>query len=657
MTAHRSPRPLLLPALAALLIACTTSSRLEAQEDARLVVLTWSAGVLNGDTAQVGAVLDEHFTWFWNTRQRYLADLPSVSDSRIVLDDARYESFGDSVRVSPIVIFEHRLVRNPLAITLTLRQSGGRWRITAASPAESVPPALIARNLPEQQLLQRVRVSIRDEATGAPIAARVHVQDASGEYWPPAGHMKHVATAWREEVGGDVVVGGRSFAYVRPDFILPLPAGRYEMEIVRGMEYEPKQVSFEVSPSSASTLNIRLPRWSNLAARGWYSGDHHTHFLDPEAARLELEGEDLNVISVQATKWGELITGVTHFENRTAPLATGDRVVAIGEEARHDFLGHTNLLGLSRLVYPLSWGAGGSGVPGGSDYPPVAYQADSAHAAGGFVTWAHFPFPRGEVAVDVALGKLDAVDLFTWGNPFDDRAGLSAARIWYRFLNCGFDLPAMGGTDKMWNTQVVGAVRTYARVNGKFGYRAWLDAIRAGRSFVTTGPMLSFSAGGRSIGETIAMPRGGSIPFRAEVHSLRPVERVEVIVNGVVVASAENPGRKRDLILEGTTEITRSSWIALRARSSELLPYQGGMQEAGIPVVAHTSPVYIRVAGAPRRSAEDAAFLAQWVDEAIGWARTSARFESERQREEVVALFERARRVYETGPEARDSTR
>jgi hypothetical protein len=469
--------------------------------------------------------------------------------------------------------------------------------------------------------------------------------------------MKHVATAWREEVGGDLVVGGRPFAYVRPDFVLPLAAGRYEMEVARGMEYEPRHVTFEVTASRIPALDIRVSRWSHLRARGWYSGDHHTHFLDPQAAMLELEGEDLDVISVQATKWGELITGVNHFESGPPPIATGGRVVAIGEEARHDFLGHTNLLGLRRLVYPLSWGAGGSGVPGGNDWPPVAHVADSARAQGGLVTWAHFPFPRGELAVDVALGKVDAVDLVTWGNPFDDKAGLGSVQVWYRFLNCGFDLPAMGGTDKMWNTQVAGAVRTYARLDGAFTYRAWLDAVRAGRTFVTTGPMLSFVAGGRALGETIAMERGATVPFRVEVHSRDPVERLEVVLNGAIVATRENRERRRDLVLEGTTVVTTSSWIAARALSSQLLPYQGGMQESGIPVLAHTSPIYIAVGGQPRRSPDDAAYLLRWVDEAIAWARSSARFETERQRDEVIALFQRARGIYELGTQARAGAR
>ena len=64
-------------------------------------------------------------------------------------------------------------------------------------------------------------------------------------------------------------------------------------------------------------------------------------------------------------------------------------------------------------------------------------------------------------------------------------------------------MPAVGGTDKMQNTQVVGSVRTYVKLEGPLTYKDWIEGIRAGRTFTTTGPMLRFSANGAEVGETI----------------------------------------------------------------------------------------------------------------------------------------------------------
>jgi hypothetical protein len=47
-----------------------------------------------------------------------------------------------------------------------------------------------------------------------------------------------------------------------------------------------------------------------------------------------------------------------------------------------------------------------------------------------------------------------------------------------------------------------------------------------------------------------------------------------------------------------------------------------------------------------RHSAADAALLAGICDRTIEWAKTTARYQSEEQRREVIALYEKARAVY-----------
>ena len=186
--------------------------------------------------------------------------------------------------------------------------------------------------------------------------------------------MKNIPTGWREDVGGDVKVDEKTYAYVGPDFTLPLPVGSYVMEVVRGIEYEPRTIHFEVSESQVPTLVVELQRWSNVMEEGWFSGDTHVHFLDPRTGVLEMKGEDLNVLNILATKWGELITNVEHFTGTPSPLSDSKHIVYVNEECRHGFLGHTVLLNLKRLVYPLTWGGPGEGVRGGHDYPTMAQQ-------------------------------------------------------------------------------------------------------------------------------------------------------------------------------------------------------------------------------------------------------------------------------------------
>lgn len=629
----------------------------EALIPVRLAVTTWAAAIQGDDLEAAAAVLAEDFESKGRGKQAYLATLPLVPITKVVLRFADYQIAGDTATVAPVVIYPYREMNTPHALSLSLKRQGGEWRIVSIAPHASLPEELLEKNHPLQHVLHEVKLSLRERTSGAPIRARIHVRDRAGEYWPPQGHRKSIAKGWREDIGGDVIVDGKTFAYVHPDTVLPLPAGSYVMEVARGPEYVPQKIEFEVSAGKVPELRVEIARWTHMARQGWYSGDSHTHFLEPHSALLEAQGEDLNVINVLASSGGNLITSVDDFTGAPSVLSTDQNIVYIAEETRHDYLGHTVLLNLKNLIYPFGWGEPLTGVHGGYDYPPMAHQADKAHAQDALVIWSHLPHPYAELPIDVALDKIDAVEAMVFGSPFEDHptrvelgaltpAAVSPLKLWYSLLNTGFDMPALGATDKMWNSQVAGAVRTYVKVSGKLTYQAWIDGIKAGRTFLTTGPMIELSVGGKQIGDRLSLQKPGKVPFFARVHSHLPVNRIEIVVNGNVVATKDNPERHSQLQVSGEADIGASSWIAARTYSDTHLPVQNQLTGTGAPVLAHTSPIYIDFNSTPRRSRQDAAFLAGIADETIRWAKTKARYQTEEQRREVVELYERARAIY-----------
>ncbi len=645
--------------LTALLIVVTLASSLPAHhtsemEAIRLALKTWALAVLNRDMDELANILHEDFLFNDDMdKKRYVEvygpALTALPITEINQSLAFFDHVGDDFQVSPVVLYtSNGLFKS--GFKLVFRSTVRGWKIHRMYAGQEVPSQLLDVDLPEKHLLHTVKFQLRDEGTGKPVAARVHVRDAEGTYWPPNGHQKNIPVGWRDDVGGDVLIDKKTYAYVWPEFEVPLAAGSYSIEVERGTEYEPETVHFEVTSSGASPVSITLGRWSNIREQGWVSGDTHVHFVDPQTAFLEGKAEDLSVVNILASKWGELITNVQHFRGGPEPFLDKETVVYVNEESRHGFLGHTVLMDLEDLVYPLTWGPGNEGVYGGIDYPAMAMQADKTHAQGGFVGWAHFPYPNGEIAIDIALGKVDSVDLFTWGDAFGPRGQRpGSTEVYYRFLNCGFDLPATAGTDKMWNTQVVGIPRTYVKIEGDLTYQKWIEGIRAGRTFVTTGPVLSFEAGGHQLGETVKVSVGKKVTLTAKVHSRIPVEKIEIVHNGKVVALQENPEKKQRLEVRTEISISGSSWVAARAHSSQQIPYQSNAYQAldGIPVMAHTSPIYFRVGGQPRQSAEDATFFIEWVDEALKWLEERANIPVLAQRQEMQEIFEQARRVFE----------
>jgi hypothetical protein len=139
--------------------------------------------------------------------------------------------------------------------------------------------------------------------------------------------------------------------------------------------------------------------------------------------------------------------------------------------------------------------------------------ARQCHQQGGLVVLPHFPDPRAEHAASIISGDVDALEMVAWD--WDaSTCGISPYSLsdWYRYLNCGYLVPVVGGTDKMSADVAVGTVRTYAHLSSDqpFTYQAWKDAIRHRETFVTYGPLLEFMVEATN-GMPVSLPPPGSI--------------------------------------------------------------------------------------------------------------------------------------------------
>jgi hypothetical protein len=286
----------------------------------------------------------------------------------------------------------------------------------------------------------------------------------------------------------------------------------------------------------------------------------------------------------------------------------------------------------------------------------MAEVADRAHDRDGLVVWAHIVegVMDGELAVDVALGKVDAVELFHFTDPFfettwGDEAQRPTAAPWYRLLNSGFHLPALAGTDKMFSQQIVGGVRVYVRLRDEFSYDGWLDSIRQGETFVTTGPMLDFEVEGVPAGGHLDRSRHDRVDVRVAVESQYPLDMVQVIQNGEIVYEIDNEIRALNLELSTTVEVRESCWVAARTYGSEGPRVQELLTigSPGIPQAAHTSPVWVCVDGREVFVRSDVEALRDRASEHHDWVMSEGRFHSVQQRDEVIQAAVDAVAVYD----------
>jgi hypothetical protein len=486
-----------------------------------------------------------------------------------------------------------------------------------------------------------LHVTVEDAATGKASPSRIHFRAPDGRYLPPYGYRHEVNDNWFEDYGADLKLHGTQYAYVDGTFQMEIPVGDVYVEVFKGFEHVPLRQKLTVEPGQRS-LRLRAERPLNWRHRGWVTADTHVHFISPQTAWLQGQAEGLNLINLLASQWGDLFTNVGDISGGLSGVSRDETLVYVGTENRQHLLGHMSLLGVKgEPVFPMTTSGPSESYLGDPTWTTLAEWADEARRKDGVVVIPHFPNPYAEVAADIVLGKIDGLEL----NMADWTTQLHE---WYRYLNCGYRVAAVGGTDKMGAYMPVGAIRTYALLTDEqraqpFSFEAWADAVRAGRTFTTTGPLVEITVEGRPSGDEIHLPDGGgTLHVEAVAESVVPFEALEIVVNGQVVAAetrviatvlstASSPlteGETRERLSPSTSgtytcrlstpvEVAGSSWIAARVRS--------GMNAwIGSPrrVAAHTSPVYVVAGGRELFSPSDATYMLTLLEGGLTWLDT-----------------------------------
>lgn len=498
----------------------------------------------------------------------------------------------------------------------------------------------------------RLQVQVRD-AQGRPLAARVSITGPDGRSFAPDDAWRHADDAFdRRE---------RRFEYgyfhTRGDSALSLPAGEYQVEVLRGLEWRRAAQRLTVSAGADLRQTFTLERIDDLPARGFWSGDLHVHMNyaghyrnTPERLRAQAEAEDLHVVENLIVNKEQRIPDVAYFRPGIDPVSTGATLIAHGQEFHTSVWGHTGLLGLAQHLLLPDY-AGYVNTPAASLVPTNVEVADLAHKQGALFGYVH-PFDTApdpanvrerlthELPVDAVLGKLDYYEVVG----FSDH--LATAQVWYRLLNTGLRVAAGAGTDAMANYASlrgpVGVNRVFVK-SGALEHGAWLQALKAGRSFATNGPLVELTIEGREPGDDLALGSGAHLlAARVRLRSIVPVDHLEVVSNGRVVADVPLAGDRTTADATIKLGVRESAWFTLRARADA----------ARHPVLdvypfATTGPIYVTVAGVPQRSVADARFFLAWVDRLVAEAEAYADYNSPAEKQAVLGTLREARAAWE----------
>jgi hypothetical protein len=547
---------------------------------------------------------------------------------------------------------------------------------------------------------QQVHLRVNDAATGKPTPVRLRITDAAGIYYAPFGRLTEFATGVNQDVGGNVMIGAKKWAYIDGACEILLPPGELHIEIAKGFEYKPIDETITLIAGKMS-LRFTIERWIDMRKLGWYSGDTRVHFLSPDAALLEGRAEDVAVVNLLATQsrprtfdisqclafarwiraqrlpaqfvadiegyildskgrknfepyiiikamefhkqWMDMCLEGTHtysnllsFSGQRFSRQADECGVAVNTHNSHLQLGGVALLHSHRVVYPLSFGG-----PKGTEDWTVTDWCDQCHRKKGLVVWTdpalrNLDGCRGEPLADLILGKIDAFEFGPFELETPKLLPESAMVDYYQMCHAELIVPLVGASDKRSDTTALGSVRTYAFL----GPERCLDYsawIEAVRSGRTA----------VSNGPLLDWTINGEVPVK-DVPMNSQAKKIHVHAR----ARSITPFERLSLIWNGRTVAkarSTGSTIYEATIEQELAVEKSGwlaIRCRGPQAFAHTSAVGIRRENAPGWARPSSIRrLQSELDAMLAWAREKARCTTPRDRERLCHVFEEARTI------------
>jgi len=479
-----------------------------------------------------------------------------------------------------------------------------------------------------------LRGRIVDADTKKPLAARVYILAHDGKwYFPRSASPDGSAVPYYRTHGQSV----EAHTTVSPHpFVADVPKGTYLVTVERGKEYHRVVRPVEIKDADME-LTIELTRWVDMAGRGWYSGDTHVHRTADELRNVML-AEDVNVtFPLQSWVTEAFRAPATNPSDRQprAPIQLDATHVIAPRNTEYEIFrvdkkGHT--LGAVIVL--------GHRTPFGVGVPPVRPVAEQAHREGALLDLDKHIWPWSMVLVPVMnVDLFELANNHVWRTEFGfrsygakppaymhvehDARGMTewgwidyGFQTYYALLNCGFRLRPSAGTASGVHPVPLGFGRVYAHVEGPFSLEAWMKALDAGRSFVTTGPMLFVRLDGKEAGARLDVESLPAEPFHVtgEVLSAEPLDRIDIIVNGAVEATIEpgNDKTQHDAYrspIRERIDVHATTWIAVRC--FERL-------DDGRVRFAHSSPFHVVVKDHPLRPRKvEVEYLIERVEEEL----------------------------------------
>lgn len=458
-----------------------------------------------------------------------------------------------------------------------------------------------------------LRVTALDDATGQPLPVRVTVRGVAPQGDPNLGPAHQGAGA------GPVVVATTGNAFFN------VPPGRYKVTVSHGPEWTLSQQEVTVTATQRAELHARLTRAISL--RDWIPCDLHVHAAPSFDSSVTIEDRVASLVAegirfatpTEHNVVGSYLAGVSVLPpNVTEPLGWVPSVEVTTDHNAPPF-GHFNV-----FPYPPDPSAPAGGPPPWTGVTPGDIFRAARQRNPEAIIQVNHPRMRPNIGyfdvmgLDPTTGRArdvaydpgyDAIEVFNGFYLNDIPAVERVLGDYMSLLGAGARYVATGSSDSHAIAfQWAGYPRTYVHVEGagegEVDTAAVLRALRQGRAFASSGPMLLLTLDGHEPGDPLRVDGATSVRARLQVLAAPWVTVREVTLwhNGQRAATLEVPVTSATLRLdrEVTLEVSPGSHVLATAKGSEqsldiVLPWSRGTP------YAFTNPVWVeRAADAGR---------------------------------------------------------
>jgi hypothetical protein len=188
--------------------------------------------------------------------------------------------------------------------------------------------------------------------------------------------------------------------------------------------------------------------------------------------------------------------------------------------------------------------------------------------------------------------------------------------------------------------------RVYVLADRPITPKQWLDRLAEGKSTITNGPLLEFTVDERPLGSVLDLAKPAEVAVRGRCVSRLDFKRIELVQNGRVVRTvASEEGRHfvaHSMRLPIDGQPVRARTPPPPVKDDAELQEPVAENELGGPLFAHTSPIYVKLAGKDTFDAATAEGLVAQMKSDLQKIQAQAVFDDDAQRQRVSRVYQEA---------------